>query len=171
MHIVLMLLTAVVTVVILLKRLADAGIDLGGLNPFARGAGGIAGQSPDGLAEPMSLAALLVVATARCDGGIGVDEKREVLRAFEEEFRLSRQDAAGLLAASVHWLTRLDDVCEQLEDLMRPSQDKFSEEQATSTLALMKRVAKVDGAPSSRQNELIEVATTSFARRFPTVQS
>ena len=89
----------------------------------------------------------------------------------EGDFRLSHQDAASLLASSVHWLTRLENVEERLEELMAPSRASFSSEQAASTLEIMERVARVGGGMSDAQSKLIDATRASFARRFPTVES
>ena len=99
MHILLGLLGTLVTILVLLNRLAEAGIDLGGLNPFLwqrRRAwrNKYHGDPLFRLEEPLEVASLLTVAAAKCDGDMSSEEKRLILSLFEEEFRISRREAS-----------------------------------------------------------------------------
>ena len=79
MHIILGILGSLITVLILLNRLADAGIDLGGLNPYLwqrrrKWRNKYEGNPVFKIESPMDAAAILMVATAKADGDISLDE-------------------------------------------------------------------------------------------------
>ena len=80
MHIILGILGAIVTILILLNRLAEAGIDLGGLNPFSarrlrKWQQKFEGNPLFALDDPVEVAAVLVVATANIAGVVTAEER------------------------------------------------------------------------------------------------
>ena len=90
MHVLLGILGAIVTILILLKRLADAGIDLAGLNPFLRQRrrqwrNKVEGNPIHAISSPMELTALLMTATAKIDGDMSSEEKKALLSFMERE--------------------------------------------------------------------------------------
>ena len=94
---------------VLLNRLAEAGIDLGGLNPFLwarrrRWKDKIEGNPLWRIEQPLDATAILLTAVAKADGDMSKEEKSELLTVFEQDFRLSKKDAAGLLISRVHLL-------------------------------------------------------------------
>ena len=164
MHIVIAALTSLATILYLLDRL---GIDLGGLNPWAwrrrRNWRTKFDANPVySIASPMELAALLVVATAKADGDMSLEEKQAILHLFEREFHLSERDAAGLLTASTHLLGSGDEVRNHLADVVRPSRPKFSESQAESTIGMVEEIAMLGGEATSMQQELVDAITSEF---------
>ncbi len=91
MHIVLGALAIIVTVLILLNRLADAGIDRGGFNPFPWRRRHTWRSKLDAnplflLEDPKEIAALLAVGVAKIDGDMSSEEKRALLAEFESTF-------------------------------------------------------------------------------------
>ena len=85
MHIVLGLLTTAVTILYLLDRM---GIDLGGLNPFywrrrRAWAAKYEGDPIYSVEDPMHVAALLIVGTAKLAGDLSAAQKRAALDTFE----------------------------------------------------------------------------------------
>lgn len=172
MHIVLGILAAIVTILILLHRLADAGIDLGGLNPFLWKRRRTWRKKYEGnplyaLDSAMEVAALLVVATGKCDGDISAEQRKTILGMFEEEFHLSLRDSAGLLASNVHLLATVIDASQEVEKIVARSRDRFTAEQTDSTIGLMQRVAEVEGGPTSMQRELIEAVRSALSKDIP----
>lgn len=82
------LLGAIVTVLVLLKRLADAGIDLGGLNPFARRRrrawqNKFEANPLFGLEAPMDAAAALAVGVAKASGDVSSEQKSAASKAYD----------------------------------------------------------------------------------------
>ena len=171
MHIVLAILGSVITILILLNRLAEAGIDLGGLNPFLwqrrrKWRHAFEGNPIYRIDSPMEATALLMAATAKVDGDMSAEQKRKILSLFVDEFKLSRRDAAGLLIASTYLLGNGEELKHNLEKVMTPSLDKFAQEQARSAVTLLRQVAEADGSVSELQEEFIDRAGVVFNRKF-----
>jgi len=161
LHIILGLLGAAVTILVVLYRLADAGIDLGGLNPFLWRRRRTWRQQFEAnpifsLEEPKDLAAVLAVGVAKIDGDLSAEEKRALLGEFEATFALSANAASDLLASSAHLLGDARVLQTQLGDLLAKCRDLFSPEQVDSLLAMLERIASVDGAPTQRQRTLVD---------------
>src|SRR5262245_52691087 len=107
MHIVLGALAILVTLLILLKRLADAGIDLAGLNPFLwrrrkQWLDKMSGNPLFLISDPKEVAAILAVGVAKIDGDMTGDDKRTLLNEFESTFAMKARGASELLGSSVH---------------------------------------------------------------------
>ena len=153
------LLGAVVTVLVLLKRLADAGIDLGGLNPFARRRRR-AWQSKFeanplfGLEDPMDAAAALAVGVAKASGDMSAEQKRTLLAAFQSTLDLDLTAAEKLLASSAFLVGDAQIFTDQVEGVVAKSRERFTDNQIDSTLALIEEIAAVEGA-TELQRELI----------------
>lgn len=159
MHIVLGLLGTIVTILILLNRLAEAGIDLGGLNPFLwsrrrKWRNKYEGNPVHCIENPMDATAILMVAVAKADGDISKEEKSLLLQLFEDEFNLDKKDAAGLLISSAHLLGDGTDVRDNIEKFLQASKEGFSEDKAASAIDLISRVA---GNPEERHINAIEL--------------
>ncbi len=164
MHIILGALGTIVTILWLLYRLAEMGIDLGGLNPFLWQRRRKWKKHYDAnpvykIDSPMEATALLITAVAKADGDMSAEEKDEILNIFTSEFHLSRKDAAGLLISSSHLLGKGDEVRNSLKKVLDPSRDKFTSEQSTSAIELLKRISEVAGPASDIQHELIDNVT------------
>lgn len=162
MPVILSLLGTIITILILLNRLADAGIDIGGLNPFLwqrrrKWRKTYEGEPIYKINNPMELAALLVVGLAKADGDISSEEKHAILRTFENEFNLSKSDSSGLMSSSVYLLGRGDEFRDNLEKIIQPSMDKFTDEQLTSTIAMLRKVAALGNAD-------VEIKTRTLAK-------
>ncbi|MCP5144724.1 MAG: TerB family tellurite resistance protein [Gammaproteobacteria bacterium] len=163
MHIILAVLGSLVTVLWYLHRLAEMGIDLGGLNPWLwrrrrRWRKHYDANPIYKIDHPMEMTALLLVAVAKADGDMSSQEKQTLLNVFRDEFHQSERDAAGLLISSTHLLGKGDEVRSDLATVMAASLDRCSPAQAQSALELMQRVAESSGAPSAMQSDLLDAA-------------
>lgn len=161
MHVLLGILGTIVTILILLNRLADAGIDLGGLNPFLwarrrKWRKVYEGDPKYKLTDPMEATALLAVAIAKSDGDISSEEKQFILNLFESEFKLSRSEATGLLSSSAHMIGRGDDILENVHKMIAPSKDNFTVEQARSAIDMFERVASINKGPEAIQQQIVD---------------
>ena len=157
MHVVLALLGSVVTILYMLDRL---GINLGGMNPFywrrrRAWAKKYEGDPIYSVEDPMHVAALLVVGTAKLDGDLSAEQKKHTLDQFESKFSLDSQAASELLGSAVHLLGAPQLIDTQLNNLANKNKDLFSREQAESMIQMMMDVAKVDGELSAKQDEYI----------------
>ena len=157
MHVVLAVLGSVVTILYMLDRL---GIDLGGMNPFywrrrRAWAKKYQGDPIYSVDDPMHVAALLVIGTAKLDGDLSAEQKKHALDQFESSFSLDSRAASELLGSAVHLLGAPQVIDSQLENLANKNKDLFSRAQAESMLQMMMDVAKVDGDLSTKQDEYI----------------
>lgn len=171
MHIVLGLLGTIVTILVLLNRLAEAGIDLWGLNPFLwnrrrKWKTRLEGNPIYFLESPLEAAGLLVTATAKVDGDMSAEEKSSILTWFVDEFHLSKRDAAGLLISSAHLLGKGEEIRENLEKVLKSSIDKFTEEQAKSTLELMGKVCEIETSGMELKREFVGQTRQIFDKHF-----
>ncbi len=169
MHIIIGMLGSIVTVLWLLHRLAEMGIDLGGLNPWLwqrrrKWKNAYTANPVFTLDKPMEVTGLLITATAKADGDMSAEEKREILEIFENEFHLSKREAAGLLISSAHLLGKGDEVRNDLPKVMAGSLDHFSPEQVKAAVALLRRIAAIGGEPTQGQLEFIDRVSGLFAR-------
>jgi len=161
MHIILGALGTIVTILWLLHRLAQMGIDLGGLNPFLWRRRTKWKKHHDAnpiykITSPLEATGLLVTAVAKIDGDMSSEEKIEILKMFSEEFHLSTDEATGLLVSSSHILGKGDDVKDHLKKVLAPSLANFTEEQAVSSIELIERISKVSHDRSELKERLIE---------------
>ena len=84
MHVVLALLGAIVTLLYVFSRLADIGIDLGGLKPFywrRRRAWRkkYEGDPIHAIDDPLEIAALFVVGIAKLEGDVSANQKQAAI--------------------------------------------------------------------------------------------
>jgi len=165
-------LALLVTLLILFKRLADAGIDLGGLNPFLwrrrREWRGKFDANPLFLiSDPKEVAAVLAVGVAKIDGDITSEDKRALLQEFESTFAMKPRGASELLGSSVYLLGDPAILLTHLDAVLARARDKFTSEQVISTLAMLERIAGTSRGPSQRQRELIDAIRTRLASSQP----
>ncbi|MCH9673762.1 MAG: hypothetical protein K0U93_20145 [Gammaproteobacteria bacterium] len=173
MHIVLGLLGTIVTILILLNRLADAGIDLGGLNPFLWHRRRMWKQKYQGnpifqLDSPMEATALLMAAVAKAEGDMSAEQKLAMLAMFQDEFGLSRKDASSLLIATTHILQDGEEVRANVAKVLAPNVSEFTAEQAESCVALINRVANIDEVINAVQQRVIDDTKSFFSQTFDT---
>ncbi|MCU7877936.1 MAG: TerB family tellurite resistance protein [Candidatus Thiodiazotropha sp. (ex Lucinoma borealis)] len=173
MHIVLGALGVIVTILILINRLSDNGIDIGWLNPFAwkrrrEWAKKYHANPVYSLKTPMEVTALIMVALAKSEGEISTGQKQEIMSKFQDVFHLSDDTASALLASSsfllkddVHAITKMD-------KLLEPSFNDFSAKQVSSALELMTHIANFDSQANSFQREIIMTFKRSFEAKLNT---
>lgn len=164
MHVILGFLGTIVTILWLLHRLAEMGIDLAGLNPFLWKRRRDWRKKYDGspilkIKSPLEATALLIVATAKADGDMSSEEKQEILSLFQSEFQMTEQEAIELMISSSHLLGNGDEVRNKLPAVLAPSIDNFTSAQAASAIALIKRISSLGTSASKLQVDLIAEAT------------
>lgn len=164
MHIILGLLTAIVTILYLLDRM---GIDLGGMNPFywrrrRAWAKKYEGDPIYAVEDPIEVAALLVLGAARIDGDLSAEQKRVAQEQFQNEFSMDPREATQLLASAAHLLGAPQVIDTQLEGVTEKNKGRFSREQAESMLQMMVKVASADGDPTQRQTDYLDSVKARF---------
>jgi hypothetical protein len=160
MHILLGLLGIIVTILILLNRLAEAGIDIGGLNPFLwnrrrKWKKEYEGNPVFQINNPMDATAILMVAAAKADGDLAKEDKTHLLQTFEKEFNLSKKDAAGLLISSSHLLGDGTEVRGNVKKFLEQSKPKFSQHQIGAAIELIGNAAGEPGQRHPNAEELL----------------
>lgn len=154
------LLGSVVTILVLLYRLADLGISLGGLNPFAWRRRRAWRRRYDAnpifsLDDPREIAGILAASVAKIDGDLSSEEKRSILTEFESTFSMSAKAASELLGSSVFLLGDMHVVSDRLETLLGRYRERFTPEQVESLFGMLDRIASVGGAPTPQQADLV----------------
>ncbi|GEA13240.1 TerB family tellurite resistance protein [Alteromonas sp. KUL49] len=170
MHIVLGILGTLVTLLILVNRLQENGVDIGWLNPFSwhrRRKFRKAYHLPASysLDSPMDVAALFMLAVAKADGDITKKQKDTILDIFQTDFKLSASEANNLLGSSAHILGNGADVKDSPKSVVAKSEDSFTTAQVDSTLNLIQRVASIEGAPSDAQQKLVSAITAALPKK------
>lgn len=170
MHILLGILGTVVTILILLNRLSNTGIDLGWLNPFLwkkrrKWRKMYEGNPVYKITSPMDATALLMVAAAKADGDMTEESKENILSLFEKEFHLSGKEATGLMISSVHLLGDGEEVRNNIGAVLAPSLGQFSESQSASTINLIGRVAGAAGSRPEHIQNIVNTIENVFAKK------
>jgi len=171
MHIIISLLGTIITVLVLLNRLAQAGISLGGLNPFLwkrrqKWKKQYEGNPIYQIDSPLDLAALLATATAKADGDMSSDEKKTLLDLFQKEFNVDKKGAAELLISSAYLLGTGEELKNNLEKVIKPGLANLTEEQAASTRNILDGICSVDTADADLKREFAERAKNIIAGHF-----
>ena len=118
------------------------------------------------ISSPMELTALLMTATAKIDGDMSSEEKKALLSFMEKEFRLSKREAADLLIASAYMLGDGIELHKNLDGVLSPGLDSFSEIQARSALGLLEQVCSIDSVGNELKTEFIGRVRQIFDARF-----
>jgi uncharacterized tellurite resistance protein B-like protein len=170
MHIVIGVVTALAGLIWALVALQRAGVRIGSLDPFAwyrrmQWRKKYADKPLYCLTDPVDVAAVLLLATAKCEGEVSAEQKQALLKTFESEFSLSADEAADLLVACAHLLRNEVYVFDNLERVLERAKDRFSVTQVASLATLMRRVAELDGPANGEQRKLIDATQRYFEER------
>lgn len=158
MHVIIGILTALVSILYLLDRM---GIDLGGLNPFywrrrRAWARKYQGDPIYSIEDPVHVAAILIVGTAKLDGDLTADSKKAALQAFRDKFSLDTGAASELLGSAAHLLGSPQVIDTQLSGLLDKNLNRFSKEQAESMIQMAVDVASANGSLGTKQQAFID---------------
>ncbi len=164
MHIILGILTSVITILYLLERL---GVDIGWLNPWSwrrrrAWAKKYEGDPIFSIEDPMHVAAILIVGTAKLEGDLTTEQKKDVLSQFEQKFSLEPRAASDLLGSATHLLGAPQVVGSQLEGLATKCSDTFSRDQAESLIEIALQVAAIGGKISTTQRDYVDGLRSLF---------
>lgn len=170
MHIVIAVITALAGLVWALNALQRGGFDFNSLNPFLayrrwQWRRTYGGKPIYKLERPMDVAAVLLLGIAKADGEITSDQKKLLLEMFQSEFNISRDEASDLLLASSHLLRDVIYIVDHLDKVLERSAERFEPEAISSLLAMMHRIAALDGSTNSEQQKLIDATRSYFAAR------
>lgn len=171
MHIILGVLGTIITILILLNRLAEAGIDLGGLNPFLwrrrkKWQKKFEGNPIYQIDSPLDITALLATATAKSDGDMSSEEKKTLLNLFQKEFNMSKKQAAELLIASAYILGNGEELRTNLEKVINTSLSNFTQVQAAAATSLLDEVCSTDSSVEELKHEFVERVKIIMDKHF-----
>lgn len=169
MHILIGLITAIATLLFALEKL---GVDIGWLNPWAwqrrrRWVKQLSVNPAFNLESPLEAVALLLLATARIDGDLSSEEKAELRKLFEDELKQSPENASSLLRSSTYLLADGEAVFARPEDVLEKSIAKFSPEQKSSTLEMLRTISVVGSEQSDAQRAFISKIAVLFQPERP----
>lgn len=171
MHIILGLLGTIVTILVLINRLSDAGIDIGWLNPFSWRRRRAWRKKYEGnpvfsLTDPLEVAGLLATSTAKIDGDLSKEEKAILLQLFQGEFNRSEEQASDLLMSSIYLFGDGDEVLAKPDKVMKNALENFTREQARSVMILLQAVADIDERNRPRKLSYLKVIESTFDEHF-----
>ena len=175
MHIILAILGSIITILILINRLSDAGLDIGWLNPFLwhrrrSWRKKFEGNPIFSLADPLEVAALLATTVAKIDGEISQEEKETLLSLFKTEFNKSEQEASDLLMFSIHLFGNGEEAIAKPEKIIKTSLEKFTKEQAASVIHLLEAVLNTSSLNTELKENYIKRVNNVFEAHFKTNQ-
>ena len=167
MHIILGALTTIVTILWLLHRLAEMGIDLGGLNPWYWRRRRAWRKKYEGdpiyaVEDGIDVAALFIVGAAKLDGDISAEQKSAILEQFMSGFSMSDKEASQLLGSSTHLLGGPQVIRKQLDGLMERHKELFTADQARSFLDMAQSVLSAGSEISEEQRSLMRELEQCF---------
>jgi hypothetical protein len=173
MHIILGLLGAIVTILVLFKRLSDAGIDIGRLNPFAwrrRRAWNnkYQGNPIFSLTDPLEVAALLATTTAKIDGDLSLQEKTVLLELFQSEFHKTEKEASDLLMSSIFLFSDGEAATTKPDKILKNAIESFSQEKARSVMSLLNAIKRIDAKNRALKDAYVEKVEATFDAHFKT---
>lgn len=157
MHFLLAVIGFVVTVAILLKRLADAGITLGGLNPFPSPSTktprtALVDPRIYELKNPLQAAGVMLVGVAKVSGDLSDATRTCLLGIIRREFSQTEEEALAFLQVSEAVVGDGTPLKEDMAEVLRPVLPQMTLEQRDSLLEMMEEVAASDdrGGPARR---------------------
>ncbi len=170
MHIIIAVITALAGLIWALNSLQRSGFNLNALNPFLayrrwQWRRTYGGRPIYKLDRPIDVAAVLLLGIAKADGAITSDQKKTLLEMFQSEFDISRDEASDLLLASSHLIRDEIYIVDHLDKILERSAERFEPEAVASLLAMMRRLAAMDGSINSEQEKLINATDQYFASR------
>lgn len=171
MHIILGLLGTIVTILVLIRRLDDAGIDLTWLNPFSwfrrkQWSNKYQQNLVYSLEQPMDVAALLATSVAKIDGEISKEEKATLLKLFQSEFNRTEKEASDLLMSSIYIFGEGSDAIESPKKVMKKSLQNFTIDQASSVMTLLKTVQELDSVNATEKERFVQQVNSVFSKQF-----
>jgi uncharacterized tellurite resistance protein B-like protein len=169
MIILLEILGSIITILYLVDKFSQKGVNAGrlNLNPFAwyrsrKWQNKYHADPAFSLDRPMEAVAGLLYVMAKCSGEITREQKECIIEIFETEFRLDERQAVELLTSSSFLLKDEDHIVENLKSFLKPSLAKFDAEKRQSTLDLLQKVADCEGKRTSKQDEFLNKVSPFF---------
>lgn len=157
MHILLGLITAVATLLFALNRF---GVDIHSLNPFHwhrrnQWRRQMATKPIHTLTKPIEAAAVLIVGIVQTEGLVSREQKAGILKIFMTELKQDETSASDMFGSAAFLTKSVADLAAEVPHILAPNKAYFSEEQAQSLVDILTRVAAMDSAISTAQQNTI----------------
>ena len=167
MHIVIGVISAVAGLIWALVALQRAGFDISCCNPVlwrrrAQWRKKFAEKPIYTLSQPLDVAGLLLLGTAKCEGEVSTEQKQELRKIFTEELNLNTNEADDLLVASAHLMRDEIYLVDHLAPILERSARSFSTQQVESLLNLMRQVAEKESPINEEQEKLLRATAEYF---------
>ncbi len=158
MHVVLGILTSVVTILYLLDRM---GVNIGAFNPFhwrrrRAWAKKYEGDPIYSVEDPLHVAAILTIGVVKMEGDMTAEQKAAMQQQFESVFSLTPKAASDLMVSAAHLLGGPQVIETQLSGLRKRNKDRLSPDQVESVLKMMRDAGSAAGTLSDAQENCIE---------------
>jgi uncharacterized tellurite resistance protein B-like protein len=157
MHLILGLITALASLLWALNRL---GVDVHALNPFHwhrrnKWKRQLATKPIHALTRPIEAAAVLIVGIVQTEGLVSREQKAGIIDIFKTELKQDETAAADMFGSAAFLTKNVVDLAAEVPSILAPNKAHFSEEQARSLVQMLTRVAAMDSAISSAQQNAI----------------
>jgi len=167
MHIILGALGAIITILILVKRLSDVGIDIGWLDPFKwqrrrQWKKKYLAKPVYSIEDPMEATAGLMYTMIKTSGDITLEEKKFLLETFKNEFFLSEDESSSLLNTCSFLIPDSELVRNNLQKFLNASISSFSSSQKESAISLIDKAANFSAQPNQLQSAFLEEIRNNF---------
>jgi hypothetical protein len=161
MHIILGALGAIITILILVKRLSDVGINIGWLDPFKwqrrkQWKKKYLTKPVYSIEDPMEATAGLMYSMIKTSGDISLEEKQFLLDTFKNEFFLSESEASSLLNTCSFLIPDSELIRNSTKKFLNPSISSFSDSQKKSAINLIEKAANFGARPNQLQSSFLE---------------
>lgn len=168
MHIILAVLGALTAFIWAVTALRNSGFSFDSINPFLMYKRLVwsrkYGKNPlYQLKNPMEVAAVLLLATAKCEGEITTEQKNKILSLFQSEFKLEEKAANDLWISSSFLLKEELYIANKIKHIVELSKNKFTEAQKISVLNMIGELAGFNSSANEAQIKLLEQTRLALA--------
>ena len=122
----------------------------------------------ESLKRPMDVTALIMVALAMSGKEITTEMKDELKTLFHDIFKLDEHESHKLLNHMITLLQQDEYPINNIEMLLEPSINSFSEDQSSSSLELIMHIANFKNPATAAQNKIISDLKKVFQDKFST---
>lgn len=167
MHIVVAILGAIAGLFWAMNALTRSGFSFDSLNPFAwyrrhKWLKNVNESPVFKLENPMEVAGLLTIATAKFEGEVTREMKEKIIKTFETEFGIEYKLAYDLFVSSSFILQKEPNLIGKLGKVIARSKARFTKSQFDSTVDILDNIAIAEGPATESQRRFIDEFKNQF---------
>jgi len=160
MHVVIGIITAIAGLVWALHSLQNSGVNLNSFNPFfwlrrKKWEQQLGTKPMHRLDKPMDAACLLLVGIVKTEGEITREQKADIIKLFQDEFKLDESQSTELFSVSSHMLQDVVDLPAEVINILAPCKEQFKPDQTDSLLKMLAKVASIEHVITDMQSKVI----------------